>query len=86
MISYNIIIAYELAHYLIRKIKGVEGYAAIKLDMSKAYDQVKWKFLEDMMLGMGFNINWVKFIMNCMSLVNYSVKVNGDLSQGFKSE
>ena len=40
--------AYELTHYMRNKRKGKEGYAAIKLDMSKAYDRVEWAFLRDM--------------------------------------
>lgn len=49
LISDNILIAYELTHYMINKRKGNTGYAAIKLDMSKAYDRVEWGFLSDIM-------------------------------------
>jgi len=35
LISDNILIAYEMTHYMQKKRKGKEGFAAIKLDMSK---------------------------------------------------
>jgi hypothetical protein len=54
LISDNILIAYELTHFLINKREGNLGYAAIKLDMSKAYDRVEWCFLREMMRKLGF--------------------------------
>ena len=48
LISDNILVAYELTHFLLNKRGGEVGYAAIKLDMSKAYDRVEWHFLRDM--------------------------------------
>ena len=54
LISDNILIAYELTHFLKNKIKGADGWAAIKLDMSKAYDRVEWSFLQAMMVKLGF--------------------------------
>lgn len=76
LISDNTLIAYEILHYMRRKRKGGQGYAAIKLDMSKAYDRVKWPFLQAMMEKMGFDERRVQIIMKCVSSVKYKVKVN----------
>lgn len=80
MISDNILLAYELSHFLRRRGKGGTCYAALKLDMSKAYDRVEWKFLNDMMIQMGFNRSWVKLVMKCITTVKYQVKVNRDVT------
>jgi len=62
------------------------GYAAIKLDMSKAYDRVEWCFLEKMMQHLGFNEQWISLIMECVTIVKYQVKVNGELTNSFTPE
>ena len=61
-----------------RKRRGKEGFAAVMLDMSKAYDRVEWDFLEKMMYKLGFEETWVKRIMLCVSMVSYRFKVNGE--------
>ncbi|KAH1045709.1 hypothetical protein J1N35_036493 [Gossypium stocksii] len=45
--------------------------------MSKAYDRVKWDFLNQMMSKMGFNEAWIQLIMRCISIVSYSVVLDG---------
>ncbi|KAK1677746.1 hypothetical protein QYE76_038594 [Lolium multiflorum] len=65
---------------IVSKICGKEAFAAVKLDMSKAYDRVEWHFLEAMMLKMGFQRRFVELIMQCVTTVKYRVKVNGDLT------
>ena len=41
LITDNVLLSYELTHYLNAKRKAKEGLAAIKLDISKAYDRVE---------------------------------------------
>jgi hypothetical protein len=81
LISDNILIAYEMTHYMRSKKKGKTGYAAVKLDMSKVYDRVEWRFLHDMMVQLGFQSGWVELVMKCISSVSYRIKVNGEFSE-----
>jgi hypothetical protein len=60
------------------KRSGREGYAAVKLGMSKAYDIVEWVFLEKIRRRMGFLEQWIQLIMLCVTTVKYQLKVNGD--------
>lgn len=83
LITDNVLIAYELSHYLMNKRHGKEGFAAVKADMSKAYDRVEWGFLEAMLSKLGFRRRWVQLIMKCVSTVRYQIKINGKLTQQF---
>lgn len=82
LISDNVIIAHEMIHGLRTGDKIVEEWMAIKTDMSKAYDRVKWNFLEILMEKMGFDRVWVRWIMACVSTMSFSVLLNGN-SHGF---
>lgn len=45
---------------------------ALKLDVSKAYDRIEWRFLNRVLHKMGFAANVVDIIMLCVSTVSYS--------------
>ena len=49
---------------------------ALKLDTSKAYDRVEWVFLEKILLKMGLQDTWVAMIMQCITIVSYSIMAN----------
>ena len=66
MIFNNIMIAHETIHSMKNKCNGQVGWLVAKLDMSKAYDKVKWNYLEGLMSKMGFASRWVQLIMSCM--------------------
>ncbi|XP_058764318.1 uncharacterized protein LOC131637728 [Vicia villosa] len=70
----NALVAPEIIHSLKRKTAGI----ALKIDISKAYDRVDWGFLRGVLLRMGFDENWIHWLMMCVSSVHYSVLVNSD--------
>ena len=77
LISDNILPAYETLHTMHTGIRGKKGFMMVKLDMSKAYDRVKLRFLEAVMRKMGFNEKWIKLVMMCVSSIHYAILVNG---------
>jgi len=77
LITNNIIAAFETIHTMKTRMWSKVGYMRVKLDMSKAYDRVEWRFLEAAMIKMGFADRWVKLVMQCVTSVSYSVLVNG---------
>lgn len=80
----NIIIAHKIFD-LLRKKRGRKArFGALKIDMSKAYDRVNWNFLKAILMSMNFSSNWVKWIMECVSTVQYTLLINGSISQSFK--
>jgi hypothetical protein len=79
----NALIAFEFFHAIHRCKKGDESFCAYKMDLSKAYDRVDWKFLEGILLKLGFDRIWVSRIMTCVSSVKFSIVVNGQLTETF---
>ena len=62
LITDSTTVAFELLHRMRNKRKGKRGQMAVKLDISKAYDQVEWSFLRNMMSKLGFDdtgYNWL---------------------------
>ena len=64
---------------LVRKKGGKIGEMTLKLDMSKVYDRVEWISLNKVMQKLGFADRIRDLIMRCVSMVSYSVKINGVL-------
>ncbi|XP_074293374.1 uncharacterized protein LOC141620388 [Silene latifolia] len=82
-ISDNVLIAFELFHYM-KNLRASEGFMAIKLDMAKAYDRVEWRFLRCVLEAIGLEQRWVNRVMVCVSTVSFSVLINGNPSREFK--
>lgn len=67
-----------------RRSKGEKGLFAWTIGLSKAYDRLSWKFLEDTLNEIGFDRKTTKLIMNCVRSVTYSVLVNGETTESIK--
>ena len=76
LITDNILVAQEMFHAL-HTNPGCKGkFVAIKTDMNKAYDRVKWSFMEALLLKFSFDQLWVARIMKYIISVSYQVLIN----------
>ncbi|KAL0403885.1 UNVERIFIED_CONTAM: putative mitochondrial protein [Sesamum radiatum] len=77
LITDNILLAFEFNHFMNSKSKGGQGWMALKLDVNKAYDKVKWSFLEQVMVKLGFPPPFIRLVMLCVSSVSFSFLLGG---------
>lgn len=76
-ITDNVLLAFEMIHYMKQKKSGLVGEVALKLDISKAYDRVNWNYLQKWMICMGFDEKCIRWVMLCVTTVQYDVCFNG---------
>ena len=74
----NVLVAFELMHYLNHKSDEKDNFMSIKLNMSKAFNRVEWGFVKGVMERLGFDGKWISLIMQCISSVFYSIIINGE--------
>ncbi|KAL0300641.1 UNVERIFIED_CONTAM: putative mitochondrial protein [Sesamum radiatum] len=75
-INENSIISHEIMHYMLSR-KGKKGFMAIKMDLSKAYDQVEWPLLLQILSNLGFNSRFTSWIKECITTSSFSFLLNG---------
>lgn len=67
-----------------RKEKKKNYYMALKLDTNKAFDNLKWYFLIQLLKVFGFHQKRIDFIMSCVTTISYKIKINDVLGDCFK--
>lgn len=78
LISDNYLLATEVAYYMHKRFSRMNGFMALKLDVSKANDLLEWHFSETIITRLGCSPSWVRMVMLCVTTVTYSFKLNGE--------
>jgi hypothetical protein len=76
----SFILVHEIIHSL--KITHTPGML-LKLDLSKAFDKLGWKYMKVLLSAFSFDRDWVSWIMNLISLTFFPILINGVPSQPF---
>lgn len=84
-VSYNIALAHEPLHTMKNK-KYKTSYIAIKNDIEKAYDKLEWNFTKNAQQKVNFPIKLINWIMKCIVTVNYSLQINGHITESWKPQ
>ena len=81
--SDNCFISHEIINWVKKRKSGNSFAWILKVDLSKAYDRIRWDFVEAMLRKMRFPENWIQWSMQCVTTVSYAVLVNGEPSDIF---
>ena len=57
----------------------------LKIDFEKAYDKVKWSFLQQTLRMKGFSAEWRPMIHSFVSGGSVAIKVNDDVGRYFQT-
>jgi hypothetical protein len=79
----GVVVLHETVHELHRKkLNGV----ILKIDFEKAYDKVKWSFLQQTLRMKGFSDEWCALINSFVLGGSVSIKVNYDVGKYFQTK
>ena len=79
----GVVILHETVHEMHRKnMSGV----VFKVDFEKAYDKVKWSFLQQALSMKGFFEKWHKWIQIFVTGGSVAIKVNDDIGHYFQTK
>lgn len=76
-------VSYEIFTHLNKSTRRKKGFVGIKLRMEKASERLDWNFIHRTLINIGFPINFINLIMNCINTVRFSILVNGFLTNTF---
>ena len=78
----DILVAQEVIHSM-RNKKGKVGFMAIKVDLEKAYDRLRWEFIRHTLIDVGLPDGLVNIIWHYISTTSMQLVWNGSVSDSF---
>lgn len=83
-ISDNIIIGQEITHSFALNSWNYEAFL-LKIDLGKAFDRIEWNFIVSALARKGLHGHFINLIYACISSPIFSVIINGQQFQRFRS-
>lgn len=80
----NIHLAQELLRKYIRK--RIFLMCILKFDFQRAIDSISWSFLQDALQGFRFSWQFFVWIIECVTIMTFSLAINGGLHGHFRGE
>ncbi|PKI36247.1 hypothetical protein CRG98_043359 [Punica granatum] len=82
LINENGLLAQEILH-IMRKTKARKGWFEMKIDFTKAFDNLEWSFIIKILESLGFHQIFISWIYQCISTTTFSILLNGSLHGHF---
>ena len=79
----NIVVIQEIMHSM-RPKKGKKGWMAIKIDLEKAYDRLKWSFINETLEDIQMPHLHVHGFMWCVTTCSLSILWNEEPTKRFR--
>eukprot|EP00253_Pinus_taeda_P023807 PITA_23807 len=76
-------VAQEVLHSV--KQQNKKG-VVLKIDLSKAFDRINWIYIRLLLTHLGFKVDFISWIMGCITNVSYAILINGATTPFFKGQ
>ena len=79
---YNVLICQDVTRGYQRK--SISLRYIMKIDLQKAFNSVHWGFLQEMLTTLKFLLQFIKWVMACVTSVHFSIHINRQESEAFE--
>ena len=81
---FNVLLCQDITRGYNRKV--LPPSCIVKVDLHKAFDSVHWAFLQEWLKALKFPPLFIKWVMNCITSVKFTINTNGKQGAFFKGK